>query len=466
MSSTAVTTGLLVLDEVVAGYTPGVPLLSGVSFDVQKGEIVAVVSLDATGGKSTLVRVASGLMPPWRGQARFDGDDIYAMGFTDDLSFRRRCATVLEGGAMLVNLSIRDNVALPLRYHQRLHGRELDVRVDKLLDQAGFSEDPRAFPWQVSVRGRRLAAFARALALDPQLVIVDRFFEGLEMPDWKRLFELVLELNHAEGTTWLLVSELDPAIFQVAERVAVLEGGRVLDYGHRRQLYQDERIKTAFEAGADSAVRGARKTGRVDPDLIDTGSHDSDRILVVDTDEELQAFGTTSSEATEHEPRPGVDAETTIQIDGLVQRAAIKAAADLARTRAGDPNEDTFEFDAPLPRATPPDRPKKPTKPTKVLDAETTIQLDGRVPRAADLARTHAGHDPNEDTFDFDAPLPLRPPPELDEPAPAPPRREAPSARPKPKKPAKVDEALDAEKTITIDGFIDLNDPKHDEEAP
>jgi ABC-type transporter Mla maintaining outer membrane lipid asymmetry ATPase subunit MlaF len=418
VSAAPVNEGLLVLDDVAAGYTPGLALLRGVSLDVQKGEVAAVVSLDATGGKSTLVRVAAGLMPPWRGRVRFGGEDVYAMGFSDDQRYRRRCATVLEGGAMLVNLSIRDNVALPLRYHQRLRGRELAVKVDKLLDQAGFSEDPRAFPWQVSVRGRRLAAFARALALDPELVLVDRFFEGLEMPDWKRLFELVLELNHAEGTTWLLVSELDPAIFQVAERVAVLEGGRVLDYGHRRQLYQDERVQAAFEAATDPAVRGARKTGRVDVDDLELGSRDSDRILLVDTDEELKAFGASSDDATTGAP---LDTDATINIGGRGQHLDTDA---------------TINIDG---RG-------------QHLDTDATINIGGRGQRAG-LAATHAGDEPSEDTIEFDAP-----------PSPAAPRPRPEPGPARPKKPPTVRHDLDAERTITIDGFIDLHGPKSEEE--
>ena len=113
----------------------------------------------------------------------------------------------------------------------------------------GYNEELHVFTWQVSGRGRRMAAFARALSRDPELVIVDRFFEGLEMPDWRRLFELVMELNQHQGVTWLLVSEQDPAIFQVAERAAVLEGGRLLGYDTRRRLCQENaRIRAAFEA--------------------------------------------------------------------------------------------------------------------------------------------------------------------------------------------------------------------------
>lgn len=397
--------GLLVLDDVTCGYAAGGPVLRGASLDVQRGEVAAVVSLDASGGKSTLVRAAAGLLPPRKGAVRFDGQDVYAMGYGDDQRFRARCAVVLEGGALLVNQTVRDNVALPLRYHRGLVGRELDVNVERLLEQAGFTEDARAFPWQVSVRGRKLAAFARAMALDPELVIVDRFFEGLEMPDWKRLFELVLELNTAEGTTWLLVSETDPAIFQVAERVAVLEGGRVLDYGHRRQLFADERVRAAFEAG-DDEVRGARKTGRVS---AVAAAGDSERILIVDSNEELEALAA-GSDPDLDPVAPAFDPEMTIVLDGVVPPAAASPRPSGAQRAAGRPSGaqraagrpsgaqraaralDQTDLDATdatidLP---PPATPRATTPPrASTLAGEETIcidgQLDGVLPRIEDL---------------------------------------------------------------------------------
>ncbi|MCW8138842.1 MAG: ATP-binding cassette domain-containing protein [Planctomycetota bacterium] len=375
--------GLLTLEEVTCGYAPGAPLLRGVTLDVQRGEVAAVVSLDASGGKSTLVRVAAGLLPPAGGRVRFDGQDVYAMGYGDDLRFRSRCAVVLEGGALLVNMSVRDNVALPLRYHRGLTGRELDVHVARLLEQAGFTEDAGRFPWQVSVRGRRLAAFARALALDPELVIVDRFFEGLEMPDWKRLFELVLELNTSEGVTWLLVSETDPAIFQVAERVAVLEAGRVLDFGHRRRLYQDPRVKAAFEACVGEA-RGARQSGRVGAQAGEGAG-----IVALESDAALLALASGS------EPGP-LDAEATLVLDGVTP-APPRPGRDLDRTSLDFPAplldaESTIVIDGVVPAAPPPPRPaRRPDLartslelPAGPLAGEETIMIDGVMPRLDD----------------------------------------------------------------------------------
>ncbi len=354
-------TTLLALEGVTVGYAPGAPILRGLDLTLAKGEVLGLVALDEPGGKSTVVRVAGGLLTPWSGRVLFEGANVHRMRFHEDQRYRARCATVLEGGALLVNQSVWDNVALPLRYHLGLRGLELERRVARLLGQAGYVEDPHAFPWQVGTRSRRLAAFARALARDPQLVVVDRFFEGLEMPDWKRMFELVLELNHAEGTTWLLVSELDPAIFQVADRVAVLEGGRLLACGHRKALFEDPRVREAFEqaTGSDSGPAGGRPSGRA------RRRGESERVIVVDSGEALDLFSSGSDDEL-----GGEDPELTVTIDGWTPDRPGRGLGP-ARGGAADPAE-TVVFEGDRGPSTPPPR-------EAAAAVGETLTLDGKV---------------------------------------------------------------------------------------
>lgn len=251
---------LVVLEDVHTGTDGEHHPLKGVSLAIDRGAIVAVTALGLHGGRSTLLQVASGLLEPTAGRVRFDGEDVYRMPHAATQRLRARVGVVLEQTGLLANTTIWENVALPLRYHGGLGGRELKQRVERLLHQAGFAEDPHALPWRISMRGRRLAAFARALARDPSLVVVDGFFEGLEMPDWRRLFEVVTELNRQEGVTWLLACEIDPIIFSLADQVAVLDHGRLAGFGRRRELFQDPRIERAFHEADASTLR--RKSAR------------------------------------------------------------------------------------------------------------------------------------------------------------------------------------------------------------
>jgi ABC-type transporter Mla maintaining outer membrane lipid asymmetry ATPase subunit MlaF len=246
---------ILSFDEVTVGYG-GPPVLEGVTFNVRRGEVAGVVALDGR-GRSTLLKCAGGLLAPATGRVNYEQRDVYRMSFGEDQKFRARCAMVLEGGALLVNRTVFENVALPLRYHLAMKDDDLETFVGRLLTRVGYTEGVDALPWQVSTRGRKLVAFARALVREPELVLVDRFFEGLEPPDVKRIMELVLELNVKKGTSFLVVAELTPQIFQIAERVVVLEGGKVLAHDFKRALFKIEKVKRAFEEGEQQAAKSA-----------------------------------------------------------------------------------------------------------------------------------------------------------------------------------------------------------------
>lgn len=273
---------ILAFDDVTVGYG-GVPVLDGASFNVRRGEIAGLVALDGR-GRSTVVKCAAGLLPPASGEVRYEMRDIYDMSFGEDQRYRARSAVVLEGGALLVNRTIFENVALPLRYHLAMKGDDLELFVDRLLLKVGYTESPDALPWQVSGRARKLAAIARALVREPELVIIDRFFEGLDAPDAKRIMELLLELNVKSGTSFLVVGELSSHIFQVAERVVVLEGGRVVAHDFKRGLFKIEKIKKAFEEGEAEfpANRATRALGPAVP-VPDAGPPSDLAPLVTDS---------------------------------------------------------------------------------------------------------------------------------------------------------------------------------------
>jgi phospholipid/cholesterol/gamma-HCH transport system ATP-binding protein len=266
---------LLSFRDVSAGYGAKA-VIHSINFTLARGEIAGVVSLDGT-GKSSLVKVAAGLLPPFEGQAFYRGHDIYGMSFTQDQVFRKRTAVVLEGGALLANRSILENVALPLRYHDGGTVDDVELNVRNWLSRVGFSEDLTAFPWQVSMRGRRLAAFARALIREPELVIVDRFFEGLDATDWKLLMGVAMNLNVEHGTAFLMVGRVSPTIFHIAERVLVLDGGTVEAFGYKQTLMKVPRIRTAFETGDEaSEVSGERQlTGTQRVLLTDSNPFDN-----------------------------------------------------------------------------------------------------------------------------------------------------------------------------------------------
>jgi len=287
-------------------------ILRDVDLDLMAGEVAAVVSIDTSGGLTTLLKTAAGLKPPTSGQVLFNGDDVYSMGYGADQKMRKRVGVVLEGGALHPNRSVWDNVAFPLRYHGERRGGDLSKTVERLLSDCGFNEDPKLFPWQISARGRKLAGLARALSRDPEVVIIDRFFEGLEMPDWRRLFELVMELNHHQGVSWLLISEVDAAIFQVAERVGVLQRGELIGYDHRRRLFEHAEIREAFEEAEAKPMR--TRTQRA-------------KALNLDISSQEVSLDISSGPL---ESQSAMEGDLTINIDGRLPRGNLAGEEDSA----------------------------------------------------------------------------------------------------------------------------------------
>jgi ABC-type transporter Mla maintaining outer membrane lipid asymmetry ATPase subunit MlaF len=286
-------------------------ILREVDLDLMAGEVAAVVSIDTSGGLTTLLKTAAGLKPPTAGRVLFNGQDVYAMGYGADQKMRKRIGVVLEGGALHPNRNVWDNVAFPLRYHGERRGGDLNKTVERLLSDCGFNEDPKLFPWQISARGRKLAGLARALSRDPEIVIIDRFFEGLEMPDWRRLFELVMELNHHQGVSWLLISEVDAAIFQVAERVGVLRGGELIGYDHRRRLFEQPEIREAFEEAEAKPMRTRTQRAKA-LNLNDISSQE------VSLDISSAPLDSASA----------LEGDLTINIDGRLPRGKVKLEED------------------------------------------------------------------------------------------------------------------------------------------
>lgn len=327
---------ILAFDDVSVGYGREI-VLHDLTFNVRRGEVAGLVALDGR-GKSTLVRCAAGLLAPARGRVLYEERDIYSMSFAEDQRYRARTAVVFEGGALFQNRSILDNVSLPLRYHVGGGADDASPYVRRLLERVGYNESLTAFPWQVSARGRRLAALARALVREPELVVVDRFFEALESHDVKHLMELVLELNVKNGTSFLLVGELMPTLFQVAERVVVLEGGRLLAHGFKRALYKNERIKAAFETGAAALDATEPAPGAIEAaEPLPTGSEGFDPNA---SDSDLHpVIVTPDPDISSADEIHDSDADAVLEDDGRTMTLPPEAAAAViaeARRRADE----------------------------------------------------------------------------------------------------------------------------------
>jgi ABC-type transporter Mla maintaining outer membrane lipid asymmetry ATPase subunit MlaF len=199
------------------------PLLSDVSLTVHEGEIVGVV-LQQGAGKSLLLSIASGLVPPTSGEVVYRGRRI-----TELPASPPKLGFVFEDdGGLLANLSIFDNVALPLRFHYGLEERAIDAKVHEVLGLVGLDELADRMPWQLTRDRQRLAALARATVYEPELIFIDDFFPSSDQDAFRRMQESVEITREAQGTAFLLAVD-GTGEFGITDRLCLVDHGTVLE---------------------------------------------------------------------------------------------------------------------------------------------------------------------------------------------------------------------------------------------
>lgn len=199
------------------------PLLSDVSLTVHEGEIVGVV-LQQGAGKSLLLSIASGLVPPTSGEVVYHGRRIAELPASPP-----KLGFVFEDdGGLLANLSIFDNVALPLRFHYGLDESAIDAKVREVLGLVGLDELADRMPWQLTRDRQRLAALARATVYEPELIFIDDFFPSSDQDAFRRMQESVEITREAQGTAFLLAVD-GTGEFGIADRLCLVDHGTVLE---------------------------------------------------------------------------------------------------------------------------------------------------------------------------------------------------------------------------------------------
>jgi phospholipid/cholesterol/gamma-HCH transport system ATP-binding protein len=212
---------------------------SGIDLDVKRGEILGVVGPSGT-GKSVLLREIVGLDQPTDGTIEVFGYNIRSMAAKDRKSIERRWGVMFQEGALFSTLSLRENVALPLREYTDLSNDLILDLAEQKLAMAGLEHDAFAKrPSQISGGMRKRAALARALALDPELLFLDEPTAGLDPVSAGRFDELICELQAAMNLTVFLVTHDLDTLYRTTDRVAVLLEGKVAAIGPVEEVAAD-----------------------------------------------------------------------------------------------------------------------------------------------------------------------------------------------------------------------------------
>lgn len=216
----------------------GKTVFDGVDLDIPRGAVVAIMGPSGT-GKTTLLRHITGQLRPDRGTVEVFGQDVGKLPAGELYRLRRRMGMLFQNGALLTDLSVFDNVAFPLRENTDLPERLIRPLVLMKLQAVGLRGAAQLLPAELSGGMARRVALARAIALDPELILYDEPFVGLDPIAVAAVVELIRTLNHTLGLTSVVVAHEIEHLKRVADRLIVLSGGKVIAQGPIGQVLAD-----------------------------------------------------------------------------------------------------------------------------------------------------------------------------------------------------------------------------------
>ena len=206
-------------------------IFNGLTVDFPRGKITAIMGPSGT-GKTTLLRLIGGQLTPDQGQVFVDGRSVQQLSRTELLQLRReKMGLLFQSGALFTDLNVFENVAFPLRTHSDLSESMIRTLVLMKLEAVGLRGTLELMPAELSGGMARRVALARAIAMDPELVMYDEPFTGLDPVSLGVIVKLIRALNESLGLTSLLVSHDIEEASSIADYICLLSGGKVLAFG-------------------------------------------------------------------------------------------------------------------------------------------------------------------------------------------------------------------------------------------
>lgn len=243
------------LRNVTCGYGERV-ILSDINLVVPRGKVVALMGTSG-GGKTTVLRLIGRQIQPMKGEVLIAGQDISRLQGEALMALRRRMGMLFQQGALFTDLTVFENVAFPLREHTRLPESILRDLVLMKLNAVGLRGSRDLLPSEISGGMARRVALARAMALDPELMLYDEPFAGLDPISMGVAARLIRELNDTMGLTSVVVSHDVHETFMIADHVVLVANGRIVAQGTPAEMTasEDPLVKQFVHAEADGPVR-------------------------------------------------------------------------------------------------------------------------------------------------------------------------------------------------------------------
>lgn len=231
------------------------PIFDNMTLHVPRGKITAIMGPSGI-GKTTLLRLIGGQLQPDSGEIWFDGDNIPALSRRRLYEVRKKISMLFQSGALFTDINVFENVAFPLRQHTRLPEPVLRTTVMMKLEAVGLRGAASLMPAELSGGMARRVALARAIALDPELIMFDEPFVGQDPITMGVLVKLIDELNHALGVTCVVVSHDVPEVMSIADYAYIVAEQRVVAEGTPAMLQNnsDPRVRQFLDGIADGPV--------------------------------------------------------------------------------------------------------------------------------------------------------------------------------------------------------------------
>ena len=228
------------LSKVYIDKNGRVNALQDVSLSIQKGDIFGVIGMSGA-GKSTLLRCLSMLETPSEGRILLEGQDLSTLKGAARRAAHKKMGVVFQGYNLLMQKTVAENVAFPLKLEKGYHKQAVAARVQELLSLVGLADKAGAYPAQLSGGQKQRVAIARALATSPEMLLCDEPTSALDPLTTKAMLALLQDINRKLGVTILIITHELAVVQAICSRVAVISDGRVAEIGEVAQVFTSPR---------------------------------------------------------------------------------------------------------------------------------------------------------------------------------------------------------------------------------
>lgn len=231
-------------------------VLDGVDLEIEKGKITVIIGRSGE-GKSVLIKHIIGLLRPDEGQIFLEGQEITSMRERDFNEVRKRFGMLFQGAALFDSMTVAQNVGFPLKEHTDMNDDDILKVVQEKLRRVGLVNVEDMMPAELSGGMRKRVGLARAIVMDPEIVLFDEPTTGLDPIMSDSIADLVLDTQRALKTTYILITHDIPFTYKIADKIAMLHEGRIVEQGSVEEMKKNPNpvLRQFLEGRAEGPIK-------------------------------------------------------------------------------------------------------------------------------------------------------------------------------------------------------------------